>query len=162
MQLTQARSAALELAQESHLPQYDRFLTYLMGTTDIHSDYPLQAVRMVWRLTAQGASGRETVTPSKTVKSSRLALLCADTGFRTGMAGPPRIHTLKSPPTSLKGFRFLGSPRDWKRLIMTHHSEKEDSSPMRILSLIAQYLGMVYGTGIDEIGQPLISPCQSS
>jgi len=157
IQLTQARTAALELAQESHLPQYDRFLAYLLGTTDIQSDYPLQAVRMV-ALTAKALQGEKLSLDQK--QEVFTAALVADTGFRPAWLGHHGSH-YEITAYQLKGLSLPWFTPGLERLILSHHSEKEDASPTRILSLIAQYLGMVYGTGIEEIGQPLVTPVKA-
>src|ERR1035441_9031758 len=48
-----------------------------------------------------------------------------------------------------------------ERPILSHHNSAEDPSPLRLLSLLARYLGMVYGTGVEDVGQALLSPAKA-
>jgi len=156
-QLTLARASALELSQETTSPHFDQFLAYLLGSTGINSDYPLQAVRMVC-LTAKALHGEK--IPAEQRQEVLSAALLADTGFRPAWLGHHGSH-FEITAYQLKGLALPWFTPGLERLIMNHHLQDEDPSPSRILSLLARYLGMVYGTGIEDIGQPLISPCKT-
>jgi len=156
-QLSLARTSALELAQESSSSNFDRFLTYLFGTTEINSDYPLQAVRMMC-LTAKALQAEQMSADQR--QEVLTAALLADTGFRPAWLGHHGSH-YEITAYQLKGLTLPWFTPGLERLIMNHHSPENDTSPSRILSLIARYLGMVYGTGVEDIGQSLISPAKT-
>jgi len=156
-QLTLARASAFELALEANSPHFDRFLAYLLGSTQINSDYPLQAVRMVC-LTAKALHGEKVSAEQR--QEVLTAALVADTGFRPAWLGHHGSH-FEITAYQLKGLSLPWFTPGLERLIMNHHSQEEDPSPSRILSLIARYLGVVYGTGIEDIGQSLVSPSKT-
>ena len=156
-QLTLARTSAFELALETNSPHFDRFLTYLLGSTEINSDYPLQAVRMVC-LTAKALQGEKVSAEQR--QEVLTAALVADTGFRPAWLGHHGAH-FEITAYQLKGLSLPWFTPGLERLIMNHHSQEEDPSPSRILSLIARYLGVVFGTGIEDIGQALVSPAKT-
>ena len=156
-QLTLARVSALELAREAGSSHFDRFLAYLLGTSAITADYPLQAIRMVC-LAARALHGEK--IPQEQLHEVLTAALVADTGFRPAWLGHHGAH-FEITAYQLKGLSLPWYTPGLERLIMNHHLPADDPSPSKILSLIARYLGMVYGTGIEDIGQPLISPTKT-
>jgi hypothetical protein len=156
-QLTAARTAAFELAKEATSPHFDRFLAYVLGNSEITADYPLQAVRMLC-LMAKALQG-ETLS-ADVLQDLLTAALLADTGFRPGWLGHHGSHF----DITTYQLRTLGLPwftQGLERLIAGHHTPESDPSPCQILSLLGEYLGMVYGTGIENVTQTLMSPAKT-
>src|SRR5581483_5419238 len=88
-QLSMARASAFELAKEVGTLPFDRFLTFLLGTTNVSADYPLQAIRMIC-LTARAL--HEEKVPPEQRQEVLTAALVADTGFRPAWLGHHGSH----------------------------------------------------------------------
>jgi hypothetical protein len=155
--VNQIRSSALTLAGMVVHPHFDRFLVYLLGSTASDADYPLQAIRMLCLVAY--VSRNEHLAPEQREELLTAAFL-ADTGFRPAWLGHHGTHS----EVAIYHLRTPGIP--WitptlERLISNHHQPLTDPSPNRILSLVARYLGLVYGTGQDDVGHAGVLPARA-
>jgi len=154
--LEQIRMLGLALAAEAKNPySFQRFLAYVLANTTIEARYPLQCIQMlsmvadILRLKELKASERDDVLTA--------ALFC-DFGFRAAWIGHPGGGHAGTSVFHLRSFGFPWWSVRVERMILGHHDAKLDLTPSQFFSMIAQYLGMIQGTGIDENLPQLYSP----
>jgi tetratricopeptide (TPR) repeat protein len=156
--LDQLRTLLLALTSDASDPSFERMMAYILGGVVSEAHYPLQCVRMAG-LTALALRH----LPSASVSSSDdfiAGAFFADFGFRASWLSQEGHHF------DLVRKRLISMNLPWVTplvldIVTHHHDPAHDVSPHHIVSLIAEYLFLVYGMGSDDAPAHLNSPVKA-
>lgn len=156
--LDRLRTSVLDLVSEAAKPSFERFLAYLLGGTRIETHYPLQAIRMACLIiqAVHKSPALQKVNREELV----MAAFLADIGFRAAWLGHKGNH-VEVTSQHLKEMEFRWFTPFMEKVILFHHRPAEDPSPHKIVSLVAEYLGLTFSMGVDRSISPLLSPAKA-
>jgi hypothetical protein len=152
------RQLALALATECEKPHtFERFLAYLLGTHTIEALYPLHAIQFMCLVLHTLRKTDLKITQRDEIAT---AAFFADIGCRGAWLSYQNAHA----GAGVFHLRDLGASwwSAWiERMILFHHDPKMDPSPNHIFSVVAHFLALTRGTGVDDAAQDIYTPAQA-